>query len=520
MTQTHFQWLDVAIIVLYLAVLAAVGFYWSNRQKNLEMFFLAGRGMGWIPVGLSLMACLNSGIDYIMGPSTTIKYGIVILIGVSSWFFLWHWVRKVTLPFYRRLKVYTAYEYLENRFDESVRLLAAAIFLLWRIGWIATAMYVPCLAMHAVSGGALPIVPTIIVLGSVVILYTVLGGMKAVIWTDVIQFFVMFGGLAITLFIAISNVQGGIGEILRTAGEAGKLSFAFNIPGFAEAGPLQKIVLFFKTDITWLGLFIAVIVGRLTVYTSDQVMVQRFQTTKSLKDARQAFIINAVGDAVWMIGLSVVGLALFAYFKAQNIPMGEKPDEIFPSFMASHFPTGIIGLVVAAIFAASLGAIGSAINSCTSVVIVDFREYILRKLGKQADRNGDSSQVRISRIATLAIGIVAIIISSNVGRLGDLIEIANKVIQLFTGPLFAIYIMGMFTEKANSRGVLIGGLTGALTSAYVAFLSEIGFVWPSVFGFTAALAIGYLFSLILGEKHCEKCKLTFKNIMKLPEESA
>src|SRR5262245_56092087 len=126
--ETNFHWIDGAIIVLYLATLSAVGFYFSRRQTNLEIFFLAGRNMGWIPVGLSLMACLNSGIDYLMGPSSTIKYGLVLTIGAFSWFLLYPWVSRVTLPFYRRLHIYTAYEYLERRFDGRVRSLAAVIF--------------------------------------------------------------------------------------------------------------------------------------------------------------------------------------------------------------------------------------------------------------------------------------------------------------------------------------------------------------------------------------------------------
>lgn len=515
---TNFGWLDGGIILAYLVTLASIGFYFSKRQANLEVFFLAGRGMGWLPVGLSLMACLNSGIDYIMGPSSTMRFGLILLTGTASWFLLWPWVYRVMLPFYRRLDIYTAYEYLERRFDTRVRTLAASIFLLWRIGWIATAMYVPCFAICAASGGRIPLTPLILLLGSIVVLYTVLGGMKAVIWTDVIQFFVMFGGLAATVWIVVASVPGGVPKIWAVAQEAGRTSFATPIPGAAHASFFQKIGLFFHQDITVIGLFVAAMVGRLAVYTGDQVMVQRFQTTKSLKDSKQAFIINAVGDVAWSFGLALVGLALLAYFKVHVLPADIKNDEIFPHFMAENFPTGAIGLVIAAIFAASLGAIGSALNSCTSVVIIDFYNHLFRKKSSASvSAEEDREQVRISRIATLLIGVVAIAISSNVGRLGDLIEIANRVIQLFTGPLFAIYILGMFTRRARSGGVLIGGLLGAGVSAYVAFLSGLGFVWPSVFGFAVALVVGYACSLIQGPAPESQVQLTFSKVMQLPE---
>src|SRR5262249_46039734 len=176
--------------------------------------------------------------------------------------------------------------------------------------------------------------------------------------------------------IVFAHVPGGASEILAAAHVAGTpgspLAHLFDpVPTAppAGAGFFEQITHFFTIPMPVAGIFIATLVGRMTVYTPDQVMVQRFQTTRSVKDATQAFIINAVGDAMWMFGLAFVGLALFAYF--QHHPLAGKPkaDEIFPHFMAEHFPTGMVGLVIAAIFAASLGGMGGAINSCTSVVV-------------------------------------------------------------------------------------------------------------------------------------------------------
>src|SRR5215467_3226832 len=213
MIQTSLHPLDIVIIVLYLAMLAGVGLYFSKRQKSLDEFFLARQSMTWLPVGLSLMAALDSAIDYLMQPSSTIRYGLILLIGTSSWFFLYPWVAKVTLPFYRRLNYYTAYEYLEARFDVRVRSLAAGIFIVWRLGWMATAIYVPCLAISAATGGRIPLTETVVALGAVVTLYTMLGGIQAVIWNDVIQFCIIFAGLTATVWIALSHVPGGITEI-------------------------------------------------------------------------------------------------------------------------------------------------------------------------------------------------------------------------------------------------------------------------------------------------------------------
>lgn len=528
---TNFGWLDGLIIVAYLLTLSGIGAYFARRQTSLEGFFLAGRSMSWLPIGLSLMAALNSGIDYIGAPATIIKFGLIFAVGSLSWLFLYPWVAYVTLPFYRRLNVFSAYEYLERRFSVQVRLLAAFIFLLWRVGWMATALYVPSLAINAVSGGSLGLVPLIITLGSVVTLYTMLGGIKAVIWTDVLQFCVMFGGLATTIGFVLWNIPGGVGEVWQSGQAAGKTVFYVPIEGMADAGLLEKVRLFFSEPQAVWTILIATVVGRAAVYTGDQVMVQRFQSTRSVKDARQAFIINAVGDTVWMLGLFFVGLSLFAYYQSHALPdaIRARPDRIFPHFMANVFPTGIIGLVVAAILAASLSSMAAAISSCTSVIMVDFYNRLYRSRGGKeelspAEQTSTSSvesrsQIRTSRIATVCVGAVGIFIAMNVSGLGIVIEIGNKVIQTFTGPLLGIYILGMFSRRARAGGVLIGGMLGTAVAIYIAFgNSGVAFQWPTVFGFVTTVVVGYLVSLAMPRNHLEQSatELTWREVMRKP----
>jgi Na+/proline symporter len=259
--QTAFSALDLAIVCAYLATLAIVGASFARRQKSLGDFFVARQSMAWLPVGLSLMAALNSGIDYLMQPSATIRYGIVLLGGSASWIFLYPWVARVTLPFYRRLNAYTAYEFLEARFDVRVRTLAASIFLIWRLGWMATAIYVPCLAVSAASGGRVDLRVMILIVGILVTAYTMLGGIEAVIWNDVIQFCIMFGGLSATVWLALANVPGGFAEIWTAAGEAGKLSVAQPAVD-AGTGLLAPIRAFFLQPINLPAMVIAITVGQ------------------------------------------------------------------------------------------------------------------------------------------------------------------------------------------------------------------------------------------------------------------
>ncbi len=515
--ETTFTALDAAIIAVYLVAMALVGVYFSRRQTTLNEFFVARQSMAWFPVGLSLMAALNSGIDYLMQPSATIRYGLVLLAGTSSWIFLYPWVSRVTLPFYRRLNLYTAYEFLEARFDVRVRTLAAGIFIVWRLGWMATAIYVPCLAIEAVTGGRIDLRVMVVVLGLVVTTYTMLGGIEAVIWNDVMQFCIMFGGLAATVWLALAHVPGGLTEIWAAAQNAGTGSLS---PPEVSAGSglLGRVQLFFMQPVNLPAIVITMVLGRMASYTSDQVMVQRFQTTKSLQDSRQAYIINAAGDVLWMFGLSFVGLALLAYFTHHELPQAFATDKILPYFISQAFPTGAVGLVIAAILAASLSSVDSAINACTSVMVVDIYGRFTRGSSREAlgaDERG-KADVRVSRIATAAFGAAGTILAMNVSRIGTLLEIANKLINAFSGPLFGIYLLAMFNRRATSASVLIGGLAGSFVSYYVAYHTRIGFLWPSSFGLVATVAIASLFAAMsdaFGGSRASGAHLTWYEVM-------
>jgi SSS family transporter len=494
----YFSWLDWLFIAAYLLMLLGVGWYHARRQKTLCEYFLAGKRMSWLPIGLSLMAALNSGIDYLMQPSAFLKFGIVLVVANLSWLVLYPYAFFVTMPFYRRLDVYSAYEYLEHRFNVAVRCLASAIFILWRLGWMATALYVPCLAFHTATGGQLPLQPTIIVLGLVATIYTMLGGVRAVIWTEVIQFLVMFGGLLLTLIIIFSQVSFDwttLREAVLHTGDAAPATTP------ATEGLIAQFVKLFRTPVTWYGIMIAILVGRLTTYTSDQVMVQRFQTSRTIRDVRQGFIITAISDVVWMLVLTFVGVTLAVYFAQRAVPdwVASNTDYYFPYFMSLVFPSGATGPVIAAIIAASLSAIASAINSQSTVIIVDFYGRLVHKRSRPPEDMSPAEQriqVRLSRIAAIGAGLAGTILACYLDRLGTLFEIANKVIQTFTGPVLAIFWLGMFTRRASGFSVFLGGVVGTGVGLYVAFFSSLSFLWPAVFACASTLAVGYVVGLL------------------------
>ena len=258
---------------------------------------------------------------------------------------------------------------------------------------------------------------------------------------------------------------------------------------------------FFQQPMNLITLLVALIVGRMAQYTSDQVMVQRMQTTRSLKEARQAFVVNAAGDALWMIGLSFVGFALFAYFQRHTLPPEFETDKLLPYFMSLAFPVGAVGLVIAAIMAASLSSIDSAINACISVAVVDLynrlwkgrdlahRAALTRRRSRAGDcgsgGHADRRRARHHRWRATSRAI------------GSLLEINAKVVNAFTGPLFGIFMLAMFNRRAGSVAVLIAGVAGSLTAYYVAYHSTIGFMWPSTFGLVATLTVGVVLALLM-----------------------
>lgn len=534
------HWIDAAIIAAYLLLLAGIGYVISRRPKSVSDLIRGGSKVGWLTLGFSLMAALNSGIDYVQAPAIGFGIGLVYATGSLALLLLYPWVAKVTIPFYRRLDVYSAYEYLEQRFSVAVRLVAACIFILWRVGWMGAAIYVPCLAVNAATGGQLNVALMVTVLGAIVTFYTMLGGMRAVIWTDVAQFCIMFSGLALTIYVVVSQIPGGVGELFQVAREAGRLDLVGDVPDVA-GGFWPQFQAFFATEITLIGIVIAGTLSRAAAFTADQIAIQRFQSSDSVGGARRSYVVQAVTDVVWIVVLGFVGLALFAYYRHTPLPDGMQNDRVLPFFMMEHFPVGVTGLVFAAIFAASLSSVDSALNSGASIIVVDF--YNRLWLGRprplaNLSRDEERRQVRVTRAATVVLGVLMTLVGANIDRLGEIYQAANKILGAFFGPLFGIFVLGMFSRRSHGAGVLIGALVGLGCSCFASFFSalpwlqsicghlfgsqfveffrNLSWMWPSPIGVTATLLTGWLASWILPHRKGTGVPLTFREVMRRP----
>jgi len=515
---------DMIIALTYIFGTVGIGFYFLKQQKSAKDFLMAGRSMSWLPVGLSLMATLTSAVGYMAYPAGAFKSGLILFWMSMAIPISYPVVVYVFMPFYHKLKLYTAYEYLEKRFDKNVRGLASGIFIIWRLTWMAAVLYVPSMVLNVVSGGKIPLIPSIIVLGIVALLMTTLGGVKAVMWGDVFHSAIMFLGMFLVIFFIIDAVPGGLTKIWDTLAAAGKTKMTGNIPGFGEAGIFGKIKLYLITDFTIVSIVITYTIQKMGNYCVDQAMVQRYITAKSVKESQKGFLANAIAYLLYIVLVTTIGAGLFTVAKNLTFPASLKIDHIYPYFIANILPTGVIGILLASIYAASLSSINGGINSITTAILNDFyAPYKLKQNNLEIGENSEEEKahrLRISRISTVLIGLVAIIMAFFVEQLGDIFTYSQKLINMFTGPLFGIFLLGMFTKRVTAPAVLTAGFLGFIFGSLLVFGPKmgidslaVGVLWPAAISFVVTIIIGYILSFFIGKNDPKTLNYTRRNVM-------
>ena len=525
MQNTGITNVDLLIALVYITGMIGVGIYFSRQQKSAKDFLYASRSMGWLPVGLSLMATLTSAVGYMAYPAGAFKSGLILLWMAMSIPLSFPIIVFVFMPFYHKLKIVTAYEYLERRFNDKVRALASIIFIIWRVTWMAAVIYVPALVLDVVSNGKIPLVYSIIVMGIIATVKTALGGVKAVMWGDVIHSFVMFLGLFVSLIFIFHVVPGGLSEIWDTLEAGGKTKMTGQIFGFEGAGFIEKIRLYLVTDFTVVSLIITYTVQKTGNYCVDQAMVQRYISAKSLKESQKGFYANAVAYLLYIILVTAIGAGLFTVAKHLQFPSDMPIDNYFPYFIANVLPVGITGLMVAAICAASLSSLDGGINSITTAILNDFyARYKLKQYNLDVGENSEeekAQRLKISRILTIVIGIAITFSAFFVGLLGDIFTYSQSLINMFTGPLFGVFFLGMFTKHATAKGVLIGGFVGFAMGSLMVFAKNlnisylgVGVLWPAFLSFFITVVLGYVLSLMVGKNTEETLNYTRRNVMK------
>ncbi|MBN2698266.1 MAG: sodium:solute symporter [Bacteroidales bacterium] len=443
---------DYLIIALTFLVSIAIGVGFAHRQKDTNNYFKAsGRLPSWA-IGLSILATLISSVTFLAYPGEGFSSNWIRLVQGLMVPIVLVFIIGVIVPLFRKVIRLSAYEYFEKRFGFLARLYASLAFILTHFSKMGTVFYLLALAISGMVGyNTLTI---ILFIGIIVIVITMLGGIEAVVWLDVVQGILLIAGGLIALFIIIFSTEGGLPAIWQVAEENGRIGFG---PFDLEFVNLTFIVMALN------GIFYAI-----QKYGTDQTIVQRYLTARSDRDAVRASLMGVLLSVpVWALFM-FIGTALFAYFKISGdpLPPDMKPDAVFPFFIMTKLPVGIIGLILSALIAAAFSSLDSDLN-CLSAICTE--DYYMRWRPNSTEKQ----QMFVSRLFILLAGIGAILVAFFYTRTGGkgVLAIIFTLYAIFSGGIAGMFLLGIFSKRANRQGVYIGIAASVLFTFYALLTS-------------------------------------------------
>lgn len=478
--------LDLAIILGYLVAVVAAGFWFGRRQQTTQQYFTAGHGVPWWAISASIVATETSTITFISVPGIAWARGgdfrfLQIVFGYVIARFV---ISAVFMPWYFRGELVTVYELLRTRFGNAVKGLAASLFIVMRtiadgVRLLLTA-YVLAAVFKSIGAPQVGVAASVIGLGAVMIVFTLVGGIEAVVWIEVVQLAIYVGGAVAAAVVLINDV------------------------GFAHAIALgsasDKFRVFdFGFDLTRNFTFWSGIVGgtflTLSTHGTDQYLVQRYLCTDRPRNAAKALLASGAAVLVQFAGFLFIGVLLFAFYG--NASQFTAPDQVFPHFIANHLPAGLSGLVVAAILAA---AMSSSLNSIAATFVADLYRPMVRTADDRRDMN-------VSRIVTIVAGIVQIAVGLAMQQSQrSALNSALSVASLINGPILGVFFLGM-TKRAGSRAALAGMMAGIATVGWIAFRTPVAWPWYTVIGSLTTLLVGSVAG-VLTPAHESKLQLS------------
>lgn len=462
---------DNLIVVAYVVVVLGIGIACGRGQKSLKDYFLGDRNIPWWAAACSGVGAIVSGIAYLGAPGLAFAKDYsyhLIRLGIPLAMLV---ICLVMLPIFFRLNIYSIYEYLERRFDRRVRLLAGALFFFSKLGYLAIVIYAPSLVIAEATGVAVTVV--VLVTGSATLVYTLVGGIKGVIWTDTLQVGVLLLGIVVTLVLVCSRVPGGMGEIIAVADSANKLKvleWSFSLE---------------ETYTVWGGLIGGTFL-LISQFGSNQAEIQRFLTTKSIRHANYAMSTSMLVSTAIGVSLFFIGTTLFGFYSAFPDKGGlvVDPNRIFAKFIIEEMPTGIRGLLVAAVLSASMSSIAVFLNSLATVVVSDFVPVWKKTPATLGN----------ARAVTFVIGALVTVLACFAGQFGNMLEASTKIIGLFVGAVTGIFLLGMLTTKTSAISGYWAMLAGIAAAFIVNFGTNFSFLWLSPISAGTTLLYGLICS--------------------------
>ena len=470
--------LDFGIIAVYLIGITLFGLRFRKSQRTLRDYFLAGRDIPWWAISLSIVAAETSTLTIISMPGlaydtnmTFLQVAIGYVVGRCVISFL-------LLPHYFRGDLYTAYELIERRFGPQLRSLTSALFLVTRAAAEGVRVYAVSIVVSIALGTGE--VASIAIITALTLIYTFEGGLAAVIWTDVVQTAIYVGGTIVGFAVILHYVPGGWAHIHQLASTTGKLRVFDFSPNF------------WKPYTFWAGL-IGGTFFTVASHGTDQLIVQRLLAARNQRQSAVALVLSGVTILFMFALFLLLGLMLFAYYGLSSAHFG-KADRIYPTFIVTHMPHGVSGLLIAAILAAAMSNLSAALNSLSSSTILD----LFVRLRPQTD---ERRRMRFSRIATVAWAIVLFSLAVlSLHKAARVVEVGLQIASISYGALLGVFLLGVLTRRANRLGSAFGMLCGFTIEVYLWKFTAVPWTWWVAIGSLTTFSVGYAMSSLLPDK--------------------
>jgi solute:Na+ symporter, SSS family len=467
-------WLDYVVIAGYLIAITAFGSWFARFQKTTRDYFLTGRSVPWWAICFTIVATETSTLSFIGVPAgayagnmTFLQLALGYIIGRVLVSFLF-------IPAYFRGELYTSYELLLRRFGPAVKNVAAVIFMVTRTFADGIRLFATALVISVVT--QVPVSWTVVILGAAMIVYTVRGGVSAVIWTDVVQMFVYVGGALVVFFGLLQLIPGGWAEVARTAGAAGH----FRV--FDLSFDPQRVYTLWAGILGGLALTLA-------THGTDQYLVQRLLSARSAREASTGLILSGLIVFMQFVLFLIIGAMLFTYYQHTPLPRPlASNDEILPLFVVTALSHGAAGFIVAAIVAAALSP---SINALAATTVNDF--YV-----KYINPNADQETLlRLSKHATIFWGIAQIVVALGAQFVTkSVLDAGLAVLSLAAGPVLGAFLTGVLAVRVDGKAMLAGMLTGIAVMASVWWTALCGWTWFALIGASVTGLMAYAVSLL------------------------
>ena len=477
--------LDAAIVVAYMLAVLVFGIWLGRGRQSATRYFLGDRSLPWGALLLSIVATETSTVTFLSLPGlaaaaggnlTFLQITIGYIVGRMGVIF-------VLLPLYFRGKPFTAYEVLETRFGTASRRLVSSLFLLTRNASDALRLFLTALVLQIVLGLDLNV--SVISIGAVTILYTFIGGARSVIWNDCVQFVIYMLGAAAAAWIIVGESPGGLTQMLQFANDGDKLRiFDFDL---SLANPGMTF---------WAGLAGGAFLTAAT-HGTDQMMVQRYLSARNQRDASLALGISGFIVMLQFAVFLLIGVGLAALFGITEAgsSVDLKNDQLLAYFIVNYMPAGLLGITLAAVFAAAMSTLSSSLNSSAAAFVND----IYLPLSKPKAR--DAATLKVGRTATIAFGLVQIGIALAFGLIASNESIVANVLKISgfaAGPVLGLYFLGVFAPRVRQGAALTGFVVGVGVLSVIAYATPVHWAWYALFGSVVTLAAGNLASLLEG----------------------